>query len=59
MEFNDKFGNISPLDKIYIHNSKALIPNLAVIKSRIIMKYVLKIYKLMKGTSTSEDEQDA
>ena len=35
-EFNDKFGDISPLDKIYIHNSKALIPNLAVIKSRII-----------------------
>ena len=35
-EFNDKFGDISSFDKIYIHNSKALIPNLAVIESRII-----------------------
>ena len=35
-EFNDKFWDLSPLDKIYIYNSKALIPNLAVIKSRII-----------------------
>ena len=35
-EFNNKLGVISSFDKKYIYNSKALVPNLIVIKSRII-----------------------